>query len=769
MGFIEYITLRYVAFISMLDPRRRLIRNEIRRSLRNLLPPVNMVVDIGAGHAPYRAFFTSRGYIAVEVNRTHRPAVIGDVMSLPFANNTAQLVLLTEVLEHVPKPEEAVCEVARILEQGGWLLLSVPFMFGEHEKVDYHSIEKKGGPLLCSAGEERIMTRTPLVIQSHQAGHGRPVLIVRWRDIERPLALIVFAALGGLLVYTLALRQGQSPSVIWYWLLIGIIDGAIMLQILLRLRGSHVNGEWRILTQILSLKVLLSLMIVWSAPNGLFGSDPHYNLSATAAIGLWGWPVPDSAGLLHKTMVYTQWPGMDFLNLTISKVSGLSHFQIARYLPGALGMLSIVFVYIAGKRMFGSGHSGLLAALAMAHITTAVVFHSWYVREAFAFPLLMGLAALSVRSRFNAGDRAVALVILGSLVFYHHLTSFVAMLLLATMAVVYWAESSGWFGLGSHRLQGLMNWKSDGHGLLALLVAVIFFFYALYIGPLVIAVMVGAMKLLVTLDVGSPYLEVTRDATRQFIFYGRWAVTFVMGMTVLTYLVYRRVVLKAGPRWSLAEGPLFLWVVLVGVWTLASNYGGILVGADPARLLIFGFPFLLLLFAQVILHLHTSRGLISSTLTRLGIATLAVFLAVNLLGFPSYAYNASGQPDYSFGEARKSFTAELYAANQWQDQVLASDAVLAGDSITDEVLGGLSQRQIAPDVDFFAHPGKFHRYDGFVLRSGMRRMSHFNNGPFDRQRISLSQENLDTLLSLRQFFLVYDNGEIQIGASRRLS
>src|ERR687892_470847 len=104
----------------MLDPRCRLIRNEIRRSLRDLLSPVNMVVNIGAGHAPYRAFFTSSGYIAVEVDRTHRPVVIGDVMSLPFANNTVQLVLLTEVLEHVPKPEEAVCEVARILEQGGW-------------------------------------------------------------------------------------------------------------------------------------------------------------------------------------------------------------------------------------------------------------------------------------------------------------------------------------------------------------------------------------------------------------------------------------------------------------------------------------------------------------------------------------------------------------------------------------------------------------------------------------------------------------------------
>lgn len=46
--------------------------------------------------------------------------------SLPLRNEKFDLVLCTEVLEHVAEHEDALDELARIMNSGGWLLITVP-------------------------------------------------------------------------------------------------------------------------------------------------------------------------------------------------------------------------------------------------------------------------------------------------------------------------------------------------------------------------------------------------------------------------------------------------------------------------------------------------------------------------------------------------------------------------------------------------------------------------------------------------------------------
>jgi len=46
--------------------------------------------------------------------------------SIPLASNSVDLVLCTEVLEHIQQDEAALDDVARILAPGGWFLISVP-------------------------------------------------------------------------------------------------------------------------------------------------------------------------------------------------------------------------------------------------------------------------------------------------------------------------------------------------------------------------------------------------------------------------------------------------------------------------------------------------------------------------------------------------------------------------------------------------------------------------------------------------------------------
>jgi SAM-dependent methyltransferase len=66
--------------------------------------------------------------------RSHRPARIdqkqiffgASLASIPLGDNTIDLVLCTEVLEHIHEHEAALDEIARVTATGGWLLITVP-------------------------------------------------------------------------------------------------------------------------------------------------------------------------------------------------------------------------------------------------------------------------------------------------------------------------------------------------------------------------------------------------------------------------------------------------------------------------------------------------------------------------------------------------------------------------------------------------------------------------------------------------------------------
>jgi len=102
--------------------------------------PPGLVLDAGAGQSRFQEYFSHWRYVALD-RGIGDPAwdyskldVIGDLGQLPIAPSVADLVLNTQVLEHVRNPGLVLSEFARILKPGGSLYLTAPQGWPEHQQ-----------------------------------------------------------------------------------------------------------------------------------------------------------------------------------------------------------------------------------------------------------------------------------------------------------------------------------------------------------------------------------------------------------------------------------------------------------------------------------------------------------------------------------------------------------------------------------------------------------------------------------------------------------
>lgn len=100
-------------------------------------------LDVGAQNGPYAAFFPNR--IALDIHRGPGVQLIGDAQALGLTDAAFDVVLCTEVLEHLREPQRAVDEMFRVLKPGGTLLLTTRFLFPIHDAPhDYFRFTKYG-------------------------------------------------------------------------------------------------------------------------------------------------------------------------------------------------------------------------------------------------------------------------------------------------------------------------------------------------------------------------------------------------------------------------------------------------------------------------------------------------------------------------------------------------------------------------------------------------------------------------------------------------
>lgn len=193
------------------------------------------VLDIGcADRWIERSLSSDCTYIGVDYPITGgdlygaRPEVFADAGCLPFASDTMDTVLLLEVLEHLRAPDKALGEIQRVLEPGGQLFLSMPFLYPIHDAPhDYQRLTLHGLVRDLEAAGLRVTEVRPVMGSAETAG------------------LIACLALAGMIMTSIEQRR---ISVVWLPLvLLAIVVlnlGSWIFARLLPTWGAVTSGYW---------------------------------------------------------------------------------------------------------------------------------------------------------------------------------------------------------------------------------------------------------------------------------------------------------------------------------------------------------------------------------------------------------------------------------------------------------------------------------------------------------------------------------------------
>jgi SAM-dependent methyltransferase len=97
------------------------------------------ILDIGGRYQPYRPLLgaSAAKYIAIDLINTPLVNVLASGESLPFAPETFDVVIATQVMDYFKEPIVAVQQMHAVLKPGGTLLASIPACapsFNEYER-----------------------------------------------------------------------------------------------------------------------------------------------------------------------------------------------------------------------------------------------------------------------------------------------------------------------------------------------------------------------------------------------------------------------------------------------------------------------------------------------------------------------------------------------------------------------------------------------------------------------------------------------------------
>src|SRR3989344_8363746 len=107
------------------------------------LPRGLRILDVGAGEAPYKKWCDGQTYCAQDFSKYDGSGdgvglhtgtwdrsnidIVSDIVAIPEPDASFDVIICTEVLEHVPDPVAALHECRRLLKVGGVIIITAPF------------------------------------------------------------------------------------------------------------------------------------------------------------------------------------------------------------------------------------------------------------------------------------------------------------------------------------------------------------------------------------------------------------------------------------------------------------------------------------------------------------------------------------------------------------------------------------------------------------------------------------------------------------------
>lgn len=163
-----------------------ILRKAEHEALRGITLSGN-VLDLGGdARSEYRTCFSGVFSITTaNLDDATMPDIRADLeTSLPVADGSYDAVLLINVLEHIFEYRKLLSEAARVVKEGGMLVIAVPYMFPYHPSPhDFHRYSKAALEKALSVSGFREIRVIPL---------GSGVFAARWLFIERLLPRLFY-------------------------------------------------------------------------------------------------------------------------------------------------------------------------------------------------------------------------------------------------------------------------------------------------------------------------------------------------------------------------------------------------------------------------------------------------------------------------------------------------------------------------------------------------------------------------------------------------
>jgi SAM-dependent methyltransferase len=165
------------------------------------------VLDIGAGSMQIQNFLTRESfYTALDYLETAvgwygtLPHVFGDGQSLPIRSCCIDTVLILDVLEHLPRSDEAMKEIKRVLRPGGRVIIQVPFLYPTHDSPrDFQRWTIHGLRNLAAINDFAIVEETtsgnPLETAALLSNIAVSKTVLSWVKTRNPMLVFSFVLL----------------------------------------------------------------------------------------------------------------------------------------------------------------------------------------------------------------------------------------------------------------------------------------------------------------------------------------------------------------------------------------------------------------------------------------------------------------------------------------------------------------------------------------------------------------------------------------------